>query len=100
MSNNYLATDGVFNGPDSNSSEASENFSSDAPPRLLLMGLRRSGKSSIQKVVFHKMAPSDTLYLESTNQIVKEGRKFICLFRLCFVLNLTGRVENEKVLRV
>lgn len=72
MSNNYLAADGVFNGPDSNSSEASENFSSEAPPRLLLMGLRRSGKSSIQKVVFHKMAPSDTLYLESTNQIVKE----------------------------
>ena len=43
-------------------------------PRLLLMGLRRSGKSSIQKVVFHKMAPNDTLFLESTNQIVKEGK--------------------------
>lgn len=36
------------------------------------MGLRRSGKSSIQKVVFHKMSPSETLFLESTNKICRE----------------------------
>ena len=36
-------------------------------PRILLMGPRRSGKSSIQKVVFHKMSPHETLFLESTN---------------------------------
>lgn len=41
-------------------------------PRLLLMGLRRSGKSSIQKVVFHKFPPNETLFLESTNWIVKD----------------------------
>ncbi|XP_075210054.1 ras-related GTP binding C/D [Lycorma delicatula] len=41
-------------------------------PRILLMGLRRSGKSSIQKVVFQKMSPNETLFLESTNKIVKE----------------------------
>ncbi|XP_061597089.1 ras-related GTP-binding protein C-like [Cololabis saira] len=41
-------------------------------PRILLMGLRRSGKSSIQKVVFHKMSPNETLFLESTNKIYKE----------------------------
>ncbi|XP_034016347.1 ras-related GTP binding Cb [Thalassophryne amazonica] len=41
-------------------------------PRILLMGLRRSGKSSIQKVVFHKMAPNETLFLESTNKIYKD----------------------------
>ncbi|GAB1288361.1 Ras-related GTP-binding protein [Apodemus speciosus] len=41
-------------------------------PRILLMGLRRSGKSSIQKVVFHKMSPSETLFLESTNRICRE----------------------------
>ncbi|XP_054755630.1 ras-related GTP-binding protein C-like isoform X1 [Lytechinus pictus] len=46
--------------------------SSDARPRILLMGLRRSGKSSIQKVVFHKMSPNETLFLESTNKIVKD----------------------------
>ncbi|KAM9824293.1 ras-related GTP-binding protein C-like [Neosynchiropus ocellatus] len=41
-------------------------------PRILLMGLRRSGKSSIQKVVFHKMSPNETLFLESTNKIHKD----------------------------
>jgi Ras-related GTP-binding protein C/D len=40
-------------------------------PRILLMGLRRSGKSSIQKVVFHKMSPNETLFLESTVKIIK-----------------------------
>jgi len=40
-------------------------------PRVLLMGGRRSGKSSIQKVVFHKMSPHETLFLEATNKIVK-----------------------------
>ena len=32
----------------------------------------RSGKSSIQSVVFHKMAPNETLFLESTNKIITE----------------------------
>jgi hypothetical protein len=45
----------------------------DDKPRILLMGLRRSGKSSIQKVVFQKMSPHETLFLESTNKIVKNG---------------------------
>jgi len=40
-------------------------------PKILLIGMRKSGKSSIQKVVFHKMSPSETLFLESTNKIVK-----------------------------
>ncbi|XP_030395049.1 ras-related GTP-binding protein C isoform X1 [Gopherus evgoodei] len=44
----------------------------DSKPRILLMGLRRSGKSSIQKVVFHKMSPNETLFLESTNKIYKD----------------------------
>lgn len=41
----------------------------DGRPRILLMGPRRSGKSSIQKVVFHKMSPHETLFLESTMEI-------------------------------
>ncbi|KAF3834136.1 hypothetical protein F7725_025340 [Dissostichus mawsoni] len=50
-----------------------ENCSTSADkPRILLMGLRRSGKSSIQKVVFHKMSPNETLFLESTNKIYKD----------------------------
>jgi len=43
----------------------------DEKPKILLMGLRGSGKSSIQKVVFNKMAPTETRYLESTNKIEK-----------------------------
>ncbi|VDP97239.1 unnamed protein product [Trichobilharzia regenti] len=45
----------------------------DEKPKILLMGLRRSGKSSIQRVVFHKMAPNETLFLESTHKIEKNG---------------------------
>ncbi|KAH8152462.1 uncharacterized protein LAJ45_03302 [Morchella importuna] len=41
-------------------------------PRLLLMGQRRSGKSSISSVVFHKMSPTETLFLESTTRIQKD----------------------------
>ena len=33
----------------------------------------RSGKSSIQKVVFHKMPPNETLFLDATSKIVKNG---------------------------
>ena len=32
----------------------------------------RSGKSSIQKVVFHKLSPNETLFLESTSKVVKD----------------------------
>ncbi|XP_054862220.1 ras-related GTP-binding protein D isoform X2 [Amphiprion ocellaris] len=50
----------------------SDSLNGDVKPRILLMGLRRSGKSSIQKVVFHKMSPNETLFLESTNKICRE----------------------------
>ncbi|KAI9033125.1 ras-related GTP binding D [Hyaloraphidium curvatum] len=46
-------------------------------PLLILMGLRRSGKSSIQRVVFHKMSPNETLFLESTSRI---GRMDVASF--------------------
>ncbi|EEH50522.2 hypothetical protein PABG_12271 [Paracoccidioides brasiliensis Pb03] len=45
----------------------------DTKPRLLLMGLRRSGKSSISSVVFHKMPATETLFLESTTRIQKDS---------------------------
>jgi Ras-related GTP-binding protein C/D len=35
------------------------------------MGLRRSGKTSIQKVVFHKTSPHETLFLESSTNVSK-----------------------------
>ncbi|ODV79432.1 GTP-binding protein GTR2 [Suhomyces tanzawaensis NRRL Y-17324] len=44
----------------------------DTNATILLMGLRRGGKSSICKVVFHNMQPLDTLYLESTSKPTTE----------------------------
>ncbi|KAG2173440.1 hypothetical protein INT44_008792 [Umbelopsis vinacea] len=62
-----------------NGSESGQETTNGAKPRILLMGLQRSGKSSIQRVVFNKMPPNDTLYLESTTKIQKEDvtRSFI-----------------------
>ena len=51
--------------------EQMRKLENEPKPRILLMGLRRSGKSSIQKVVFHKMSPNETLFLESTTKAVK-----------------------------
>lgn len=50
----YIPFDGSECNPTSSSDEQK--------PRILLMGLRRSGKSSIQKVVFHKMSPNGEFY--------------------------------------
>ncbi|EQL34768.1 hypothetical protein, variant [Blastomyces dermatitidis ATCC 26199] len=55
------------------SGQVSSNKFRDTKPRLLLMGLRRSGKSSISSVVFHKMPPTETLFLESTTRIQKDS---------------------------
>ncbi|XP_065063043.1 ras-related GTP-binding protein C-like isoform X1 [Rhopilema esculentum] len=48
------------------------NHQEELKPKILLMGMRRSGKSSILKVVFHKMSPNETLFLESTTKIIKD----------------------------
>mmetsp|Transcript_15545 Transcript_15545/g.26760 ORF Transcript_15545/g.26760 Transcript_15545/m.26760 type:complete len:363 (-) Transcript_15545:48-1136(-) len=62
---------GDFTGEVSNSTPNASSTDSGLKPKILLMGLRRSGKTSIQKVVFHKMSPNETLFLESTSKIVK-----------------------------
>uniref|UniRef100_A0A6B2L859 Ras-related GTP-binding protein n=1 Tax=Arcella intermedia TaxID=1963864 RepID=A0A6B2L859_9EUKA len=41
--------------------------------KILLTGLRRSGKSSIHRVVFEKMSPNETLFLEPTNEIRRQN---------------------------
>ncbi|KAK9354241.1 Gtr1/RagA G protein conserved region-domain-containing protein [Lipomyces doorenjongii] len=41
-------------------------FGPNPSPRIVMMGLRRGGKSSICQVMFHNMQPLDTLYIEST----------------------------------
>jgi len=69
---------------------SSTDRSRGAKPRLLLMGLRRSGKSSISNVVFHKMPPSETLFLESTTRIQKD---FIHSFMDFQVWDFPGQLE-------
>lgn len=41
-------------------------------PRILLAGMRRAGKTSIERVVFHKMSPNETLFLEQTNEVIRD----------------------------
>ncbi|RLV90081.1 GTP-binding protein GTR2 [Spathaspora sp. JA1] len=64
--------------------------SKDTNATILLMGLRRGGKSSICKVVFHNMQPLDTLYLESTSKPTTE--QFSSLIDLS-VMELPGQLN-------
>ncbi|KAI5951168.1 GTR2 [Candida jiufengensis] len=64
--------------------------SKDSNAQILLMGLRRGGKSSICKVVFHNMQPLDTLYLESTTKPTNE--QFSSLIDLS-VMELPGQLN-------
>lgn len=43
----------------------------DSKPRILLAGLRRAGKTSIQNVVFSKMSPNETQMIDHTEKITK-----------------------------
>jgi Ras-related GTP-binding protein C/D len=54
----------------------------ESKPRILLMGQRRSGKSSITGVVFHKMLPQETLFLESTTRIEKDSMRSFMDFQV------------------
>ncbi|CAF1451316.1 unnamed protein product, partial [Rotaria sordida] len=47
-------------------SDKNDNKTSYMRPNILLTGLRRSGKTSIQRVIFTKMQPSQTQFLKST----------------------------------
>ncbi|KAL8832341.1 MAG: hypothetical protein Q9170_004911 [Blastenia crenularia] len=76
-------------------------------PKMLLMGLKRylqkpptslshlltsprSGKSSISSVVFRKMAPSDTLFLEATTTIHKESMQSFMDFQ---IWDMPGQID-------
>lgn len=50
----------------------------------------RSGKSSISKVVFHKLSPNETLFLESTSKVVKDdiNNSSFVQFQVSFLLYL------------
>ncbi|CAO1598977.1 GTP-binding protein gtr2 [Xanthoria calcicola] len=59
-------------------------------PKMLLMGLKRSGKSSISNVVFHKMAPHETLFLEATTAIQKQN---VMKFMDFQIWDLPGQID-------
>jgi Ras-related GTP-binding protein C/D len=61
-------------------------------PRILIMGLRRSGKTSIKNVVFHKMEPTDTLFLESTTKTHSQDVS-CCSFITFQVYDCAGQVN-------
>lgn len=61
-------------------------------PRILIMGLRRSGKTSIKNVVFHKMEPQETLFLESTTKTNLEDIS-CCSFITFQVYDCSGQVD-------
>uniref|UniRef100_A0A0M3KAR4 Ras-related GTP-binding protein C n=1 Tax=Anisakis simplex TaxID=6269 RepID=A0A0M3KAR4_ANISI len=49
-----------------------DDVTSNQKPTVVLMGLKRSGKTSIRKVVFNKMSPNETLFVESTPRVTTE----------------------------
>jgi Ras-related GTP-binding protein C/D len=51
----------------------------------------RSGKSSIQKVVFHKMSPNETLFLESTTKVQKQVQH--SSFMRFQILDFPGQID-------
>jgi len=61
-------------------------------PRILIMGLRRSGKTSIKNVVFHKMEPSDTLFITSTTKTNIEDVS-CCSFITFQVYDCAGQID-------
>lgn len=61
-------------------------------PRILIMGLRRSGKTSIKNVVFHKMEPQETLFLESTTKTHLEDIS-CCSFITFQVYDCSGQID-------
>lgn len=72
--------------------DTEQNSNDDIRPRIIITGLKRyfclidlsiihfhyrlcrSGKSSIHKVVFHKMSPNETLFLESHNKALSDSK--------------------------
>ncbi|XP_063682484.1 ras-related GTP-binding protein D-like [Bolinopsis microptera] len=61
----------AINPPPLDDPEVEEDIN-DVKPKILLFGLRRSGKTSIRKVVFHKMSANETIFLESTTKLEHE----------------------------
>ncbi|KAH8074913.1 hypothetical protein JL720_10662 [Aureococcus anophagefferens] len=77
-----------------------------AAPRIVLMGSRRSGKTSMERVVFGKMSPHETLFVASTRCVVlvyvvdAEADPYAECARLAEVVALARRVNPRVGLEV
>jgi len=63
-------------------------------PKLLFMGPRSGGKSSIREVVFHKLQPDQTLHLETTRRITQDDIKSFIDFE---IWDLPGPLDSDLV---
>ncbi|KJA14372.1 hypothetical protein HYPSUDRAFT_49256 [Hypholoma sublateritium FD-334 SS-4] len=71
MATNYAATATTSQRPHlSNNRSPADGV---ARTKILLLGLRRAGKTSIQQFLFNNMQPSQTFYLETTMRITKHA---------------------------
>ncbi|KAH9824358.1 Gtr1/RagA G protein conserved region-domain-containing protein [Melampsora americana] len=62
-------------------------------PKLLFMGPRSGGKSSIREVVFHKLQPDQTLHLETTRRITQDDINSFIDFE---IWDLPGPLESDE----
>ncbi|CAF0837822.1 unnamed protein product [Brachionus calyciflorus] len=72
--------------------DESNEETSQFKPRILIMGLRKSGKTSIKNVVFHKMEPTDTLFLDPTTKTNLEDIS-CCSFITFQVYDCSGQID-------
>eukprot|EP00756_Hemistasia_phaeocysticola_P016008 Hpha_TRINITY_DN1544_c0_g1::TRINITY_DN1544_c0_g1_i1::g.57141::m.57141/K16186/RRAGC_D; Ras-related GTP-binding protein C/D len=70
-----------------------DDLDDDEQPRILLMGLRKSGKTSIQKVVFEKMSPHNTMFFETTTKLARNTVSTIGFVRFQ-VLDFPGQLMD------
>ena len=54
---------------------------------IILMGLTKSGKTSIQRVVFQKMSPHETFFLASTQKVETTSKSFILIYLILAINN-------------
>ncbi|MCJ1481198.1 hypothetical protein MMC06_001354 [Schaereria dolodes] len=74
----------------SSATEAVQVSQSQQKPRLLFMGLKRSGKSSIINVVLYKLPPTETVFIPTTVVIKKHA---LHSFKEFQVWDLPGQID-------
>jgi len=77
--------------------EAEEAQPAAEPARLLLLGPTRAGKTSIKKVIFNKLAPHETLWLENTKEVSKREISNSAFVQF-EILDFPGKLDLDQAL--